>query len=136
MYNNLYINWTDKNNIGIKIIDEQHRGIISAINSLYYFIQTGHQEDIIKPTIVTLEQYIKIHFQTEEALMLEADYPDVEQHIKLHKSWTKKSKVIFYEALNNQDPMLLLKFLKDWWMQHIQYEDIKYTSYIEKILPH
>ena len=60
----------------------------------------------------------------------------IDEHIKIHKSWIKKSKIIFYESLNNQDPKLLLKFLKDWWMQHIQHEDIKYISYIEKILPH
>jgi len=34
MENNLYIVWNQNNNVGIKIIDEQHRGTISTINSL------------------------------------------------------------------------------------------------------
>ena len=38
MGNLLYIVWNEKNNIGVPIIDEQHRGIVIAINSLYYFI--------------------------------------------------------------------------------------------------
>jgi hemerythrin-like metal-binding protein len=134
MYNSLYINWTEENNIGIKIIDEQHRGIISAINSLYYFIQIGHKKDIIQPTIITLEQYIKIHFYTEEALMKEAGYPDIAEHVRIHQSWIKESKIIFYEALNNQDTTRLLKFLKDWWMKHIQHEDTKYIPYMKKLL--
>jgi hemerythrin len=68
--------------------------------------------------------------------MKEAKYPDINQHINLHNEWIKKSKIIFYESLNNQDTKLLLKFLKDWWMQHISNEDIKYTPYIKKILSH
>ena len=135
MYNNLYINWTKENEIGIKIIDEQHRGIISTINSLYYFIQTGQKKEIIVPTISALKQYIKIHFQTEEALMLEADYPDLEHHIKLHENWTQEAEKVFDKVLSEKDSALLLKFLKDWWIKHIQNEDIKYTSYIKKILP-
>ena len=136
MLNNLYINWTKENEVGIKIIDEQHRGIVSTMNSLYYFIQSGHNEEIIKPTIIILQQYIKVHFQTEEELMLKAEYPDVNAHIQMHRDWMKKSKVVFYEALNNQDPKLLLNFLKDWWIQHIRHEDVKYTSYVEKLITH
>ncbi len=73
MQNILYIVWTEKNKVGIPIIDEQHRGIISTINSLHYFIQTGQGEQIIRPTLIMLEQYVDIHFKTEEALMWEAD---------------------------------------------------------------
>ena len=69
MRNTLYIVWNDDSNLGISIIDEQHRAIVSTINSLHYFIQIGHGNEIIKPTMIMLEQYINIHFQTEEALM-------------------------------------------------------------------
>lgn len=37
----LCIVWSDTNNLGIPIIDEQHRGIISASNSLYFSMQNA-----------------------------------------------------------------------------------------------
>lgn len=34
----LFIVWSDMNETGIKIIDDQHRGIVSVINSLYFYM--------------------------------------------------------------------------------------------------
>ena len=47
MKTTLYIAWNDDNKLGIPIIDEQYRAIISTINSLHYFMQIGHGDDII-----------------------------------------------------------------------------------------
>ena len=37
MNNNVFIVWKNSNDCGINIIDEQHRGIVSTINTLFYF---------------------------------------------------------------------------------------------------
>ena len=92
MKNILYIVWSDNNKLGIPIIDEQHSGIISSINSLHYFIQTEHGDEIMQPTMIMLEQYIDIHFKTEEALMADVSYPALVEHINLHKEWIVKIK--------------------------------------------
>jgi len=134
MKNILYIVWSDTNNIGIPIIDEQHRGIISTINSLHYFIQTGHGDEIIKPTMIMLEQYVDIHFRTEEALMTEASYPDLEEHIVLHKELVEKTKKLSIDANRIKDSGMVLKFLKEWWLGHINKEDRRYTPFLRKLI--
>ncbi|MCK4542570.1 MAG: hemerythrin family protein [Spirochaetales bacterium] len=134
MKNILYIVWSDNNKIGIPIIDEQHRGIISTINSLHYFIQTGHGHEIIKPTMIMLEQYTYVHFKTEEALMAEASYPAFEEHIVLHKALLKKTKDLSIDANRNKDSDMVLKFLKEWWLGHINKEDKKYTPFLRKLI--
>jgi hemerythrin len=133
MINTLYIIWTDNNQIGIPIIDEQHRGIISAINSLHHFIQIGHGDEIIKPTMIMMEQYMNIHFNTEEALMTEASYPDLEKHVSLHKNLVEKTKRISVDANRNKDFDMVLKFLKAWWLGHINTEDRKYIPFLKKL---
>lgn len=70
----LYIVWTEKNILAIPIIDEQHRAIVSIINSLHYYIREGHGDNAMKHTLAILEQYTKLHFNTEEALTEEAGY--------------------------------------------------------------
>ncbi len=134
MLNFLYIVWSDNNKIGIPIIDEQHRGIISTINSLHYFILTRHGDEIIKPTLITLEQYVDIHFKTEEALMAEASYPALEEHIVLHKELAEKTKNLSINANRNKDSDMVLKFLKEWWLDHINGEDMKYVPFLRKLI--
>ena len=87
----LYIVWNEKNNIGVPIIDEQHRGIVIAINSLYYFINERRTNKVLQPTLTILKQYTKLHFMTEEKLMKDANYPAVEEHILIHKKLAEKS---------------------------------------------
>lgn len=132
MRNALYIVWHDNNNLDISIIDEQHKAIVSIINSLHYFMLTGRGNKIIKPTMIMLAQYINIHFQTEEAIMTEASYPAFDEHIALHKALLRKTKEISIDANRNKDSIMVLKFLKEWWLNHINKEDRKYAPYVKK----
>jgi len=63
MKNILYIVWSDNNELGIPIIDEQHRAIISTINSLHYFMQPGHGDDIIQPNRRPITVAYNINFK-------------------------------------------------------------------------
>ena len=74
----LYIVWNDKYHVGVPIIDEQHRGIVSAINTLFEFIRQGHGQEALKPTFLVLEQYTRLHFITEQRLLQEIEYPNLE----------------------------------------------------------
>ena len=109
----LYIAWNDSNNLGIPIIDEQHRGIVATINSLHYFIQEGKGLDALKPTLNILEEYTHIHFKTEEAFMKISSYPGFEDHVTLHEGLMKKTLEITREAVSYKEPELTLKFLKE-----------------------
>ena len=134
MKNMLYIVWNDNNNFGIPIIDEQHRRIVATINSLFCSIREGHGFDALKPTMSILTQYTKVHFRTEEALMVKTDYPVLEEHILLHKELAKKTKDIMQESILYKDANIALKFLREWWLGHINKEDRKYTPYFKKLM--
>jgi len=132
MKNVLYIVWTERNNTGIPIIDEQHRSIVATINSLYYFLQESHGLEISVSTLIIIEQYAHIHFRTEERLMAEAGYPALNDHVLMHKNLVQKSKDLAYEFPLKNDPAIILKFLKEWWMSHINNEDQKYVPHLIK----
>ncbi len=134
MKQTIYIVWSENNNLGIPIVDEQHRGIISTINSLHYFMQTGQSGEIIKPILIMLEQYTKIHFKTEESILERVNYPDLENHKKLHNNLLAKTRNFIIELNKSENPAVLLKFLRDWWLTHINIEDKKYASLVKSIL--
>jgi len=130
----MYIIWNQNSETGIPIIDEQHRGIISTINSLHYFIQNGQGQDIIEPTLIMLKQYTTIHFKTEESLLIKAKYPNLEEHFALHKKLGEKTKMFSLLGNKTQDSELVLQFLKEWWLGHINQEDRKYIPFVMALM--
>ena len=84
--------------------------------------------------MIILEQYIDVHFKTEEALMAEANYPALEEHKVLHKELAKKTKSYSMNINRDMDSDVVLKFLKDWWLSHINKEDRKCAPYLKKLL--
>ncbi len=129
----LYIVWKDHNRLGIPIIDEQHRGIVSTINSLYFFMRSGLGQDALEPTINILKQYTLIHFKTEEAIMHKAAYPGFKEHCRLHDRITKRTNEISSASFDSMDPDVVLRFLRGWWLGHINEEDRKYAPYVLKL---
>ncbi|MDR2015889.1 MAG: hemerythrin family protein [Azoarcus sp.] len=128
MYRPLFIKWQDKNNTGIEIIDEQHRGIVSIINSFYFLIEKSVNDKALCISISeTIKKYSHIHFLSEERLLKAAKYPDIEKHIAIHRSLTKETERIEHAAINDNDPMLLLQFMKKWWLEHINDQDMLYA---------
>lgn len=130
----LYIIWDDKYKVGVAIIDEQHRGIVTAINSLHHFIREGHGEEALQPTLTILEQYIRIHFSTEERLMADAGYPAINEHILMHRELSGKTNKLLRDSISANDTNSVLKFLRDWWMNHINIEDRKYSPYVLQLV--
>ena len=84
--------------------------------------------------MIMLEQYVNVHFKTEEALMAEASYPAIEEHIVLHKDLVEKTKKLSIDVEKNEDSDMVLKFLKKWWLTHINIEDQKYAPFLRKLI--
>ena len=127
---NILIVWKPSYNLGIQIIDEQHRGIVSTINSLCYAIQNKHGNETLRPVIGMVTDYTHVHFELEEDFLEKCGYPDLENHRTLHKELTQTLSRTGQESLVNQDPQGFLGFLKDWWIHHICKEDLLFSNYL------
>lgn len=126
----IYIVWNKDNEIGIPIIDEQHRVAVGTINSLFYFMQMKRGVAALRPTLNVLEQYTKIHFETEEELMKLHGFRDLDAHLLLHRDLQSQTHEVLHEALANNDPTIVLNFLKDWWLDHINKQDRKFAEHL------
>ena len=126
----LLINWQPKYNLGIPIIDEQHRGIVSIINSLYYGMQNKNVKGLMGPIIDMLQNYTKIHFQIEESFFTKSDYPDIKPHLDLHQDLISRLAEIRRKSMLDKDPYQLMDFMKQWWTNHICKADMQYRDYL------
>ena len=60
--------WNERYNIGIDVIDNQHRQILDYINALEH-IRISGQRDKIKEALDDLIDYTQSHFSFEENLL-------------------------------------------------------------------
>ena len=126
-----FIVWDKHSETGISLIDEQHKGIVSIINTFYYMIGKKMNNHMLYSYFInTLKNYSNIHFITEENFLEELQYDNIDQHKEWHRKLTIEIDIIKREGIKANDPMPLLKFLKKWWIEHINEQDRQYAQKI------
>jgi hemerythrin-like metal-binding protein len=63
---------------------------------------------------------------------MQAAYPDLERHLSLHQKLMERTKSISRAVVEQEDTEAALKFLKEWWMVHINEEDKRYVPHVKK----
>ena len=133
MQQQLFIHWQARNDTGITLIDEQHKGIVSIINTFHYLMGHGMDNRILYSCISdTMRNYSRIHFIAEEGFLEAAGYDGLEEHKKLHRKLSLEIDRIEYQALKTNDAKPLLNFLKNWWIEHINEQDMQYARFLSK----
>ena len=139
MNSQLLLEWNESKSMGIPIIDMQHQGIISVINSLHFFVRNSEADSFLHSTMRIINDYTRIHFATEEDLMLKANYSGFTFHKSLHEKMVKEAYAAASRSLRAHDPEMYLGFLEFWWEGHIAQYDMDYVSclrsYLEKDSP-
>ncbi|MDR2702387.1 MAG: bacteriohemerythrin [Spirochaetaceae bacterium] len=134
---NEYVTWSDSYSMGVKIIDDQHKGLLDFVNDLFNH-STGNERDeaaYFKDVIHQAVQYVKDHFQTEEKLMIATKFAGYPAHKKAHDEFTLKV-VQSVKDFESGKRLVLEKFayfLKDWVLTHIAVMDRQYAEYFRKI---
>jgi hemerythrin-like metal-binding domain len=127
---NLLIAWNDDYALGIPIIDEQHRGIVSVINTLFFFMRHNHGAEAMRPVILMIEQHLKLHSLTEESLLERAKYPGLHEHIMIHDDFDTKLSSVSRRSNRTGNPEELLQYLKSWWLSHVCVDDRLFKDHL------
>ncbi len=126
--------WSSSFEIGIAIIDEQHRQLVALLNELGHGYVHGVERSEVERILDALIEYAGYHFATEEALWAELPTNDsaFEKHIKSHSGFANKVRSMRSKLKTDDSRKLiedLLAFLVTWLAHHILYED-KYLSLV------
>ena len=81
--------WSEKFNIGIEVIDNQHRQILEYINTLDQIRMSG-QRNQIKEVLDDLIDYTQSHFSFEENLLEQVNYQYLPSHRGIHELFVKR----------------------------------------------
>ncbi|MEH6626909.1 MAG: hemerythrin family protein [Motiliproteus sp.] len=121
------------NKTGHTVIDMQHQRILEWFEKLQSIPANQRLGPYAKAVLDDLRNYVIEHFELEEQVMSECDFPDSVRHQHLHQQLGAQveSFVQDYESSGSLAQDLLLGFLKDWLIRHINQEDAVFSSYLE-----
>lgn len=80
--------WKDSYQIGIDIIDTQHKELFRMVDELLKAITAEADSSTFKEAIEFLKNYVVKHFSAEEAYQESVSYSGIEEHKKLHRAFT------------------------------------------------
>lgn len=135
---NVFIKWNPLYDTKHKIIDEQHKELVNIINDLYLSTidhKINKNEAFINAAKRCIE-YADYHFKTEEKIMDIINYSDTENHKAMHKSFYDEvvSQIKNYQEGQPFIANKLVKFLKDWLLEHIAFRDKIFVEELMRVL--
>jgi hemerythrin len=129
------IEWTPNLEIGIDVIDGQHRRIVDYINRLQAASETA-DDAITSRVIGELIDYTYSHFAFEEALMEQAGYDSLPIHQRTHQAFCARVDDFRRRADHGEDIAApLAELLRHWLLEHIQHDDASYADLVREKLP-
>ena len=125
------IDWTNDLSIGNINIDNEHKELIEICNEMIDFIKLNKNQLEFDKILSKLINYTWKHFRKEETYMLALGYPKSTEHIQYHKDYNQKVATYYDELFrsNPPEPIEIVKFLKNWWTNHILHSDADFENY-------
>jgi hemerythrin-like metal-binding protein len=112
-------------------IDQQHQELVNLLNRLNDAVKNNESREDIYRIIDDVIAFTRLHFATEERLMVQSGYPEIEWHKDKHKQ-------LIQDALHLKGKLAYVgeEMFTDWlnhWpfarvLAHIQYADKQFED--------
>jgi hemerythrin len=131
------VKWSSTFSVGVKLIDEQHKELLKLTNDLFNHCIGNEEEEraYFQRVISKAVDYVKVHFATEEKIMIATKFGGYWEHKREHDAFVL-TVVEQVRAFNEGRTFTLLaftRFLKEWILTHIAVTDKKYFEYFKRI---
>lgn len=127
------VEWNQNSNSGYSVIDLEHKSILDRCNQI---VESALEQSAFDETIRNVEHLIvelEQHFTDEIQILREANYPDIDNHQRIHDALLKKTNEIFQKTIRRDITAIeFFKFLVMTVVEgHFQHEDTKYFKYLK-----
>jgi hemerythrin len=129
------ITWDDSLDVGVGLINEQHKMLIQKLNDMTQAIEDSKGPTEIARTLAFLIEYTDFHFSTEEKHMRELDYPGLDDHIEKHEEFKGTLANLENDYREEGATQLLAEsidtFLVNWLISHISSVDVQFGTFLK-----
>ncbi|MDR2434945.1 MAG: bacteriohemerythrin [Treponema sp.] len=127
--------WDSSLDTGHEKIDNQHKQLIAALNSIVKASAEGKGKEEIFKTVEFLTGYTVMHFSTEEKLQIQYDYPDYLVHKRYHDEF-KITVSELTERLTREGPTeemidIVTNTIGEWLLNHIKGDDFRMAAFVK-----
>ena len=121
-----YTAWDDSLATGYKRIDTDHKRLIELMDQLRVAMKKGRGNAILGNTLLSLQEYARLHFAREEIIIVGKCPDHYDEHKTQHEYFTSSVRVIISGFESNLPVLTLdaMDLLKDWLVNHIRISDM------------
>ena len=131
------VTWSPTFSVGVKIVDDQHKELVALINDMFNHVtgKESEEREYFTKIIQEAVRYVKVHFHTEEKIMIHTQFPGYTEHKKAHDTFvlTVVENVRNFETGKRLILSDFTRFLKEWVLTHIAIMDKQYFDYFKQI---
>ena len=124
--------WQAESSVGIEEIDNQHKELLRLFSAVEKAVIAGQGWSAIHFGLLEIKHFAQFHFSFEEALMRMYGFAEYEEHSELHRLLLKKMEIVEAESLRKQTRDEVVRFFREWLLDHIQGADRSYAKHILK----
>lgn len=130
----LFVVWKDDYSLNVGNIDSQHKTLLKLVNNLFLTVREKNASDAVQTTLNELMDHTYAHFRDEENFMKAIGYPGYGEHRILHEKLGRQLLTLSsqHHQLLGDISVDLLHFLRDHWLRHILFEDMKIVSFLKE----
>lgn len=129
------VEWEDRYSVEVDRVDDQHKNLLNMVNELHDAMKEGEGREKIGDILSEMKDYTEYHFNSEEELMREYDYPEdkYQEQLDEHQKFVEKISEFSKDYENGKltVSMKVLDFLKNWLQNHILKVDSKLQPYFK-----
>ena len=124
--------WSESYTVSVRRFDEQHKKLMAMVNRLDDAMMARKGMLLQADVLTSLAAFIQTHFSDEERLMRHYVFPGFVQHKKAHDQMLAQVRVFQRNTETGENAVTrgVMVFFKDWLVQHIREEDIKYGPFM------
>ena len=126
------LTWNHECIVGVKAMDDQHGIIMDTMNDLRQMIVQGRERKAICNQMDRLIEFTQMHFECEEQLLEQQDFPGLQDHRTAHRRLLSQIQATAEHAKHSEDVEIqaLFHFLRAWYTEHIEGLDRQYGPWL------
>lgn len=128
-----HIQWDDRLSVGNDLLDNQHKLLVEQCNRIANCVSDESEEgkNQFHDILNALMRYAHEHFRTEEELLAQNFYPDLEAHKREHAAFEEHLiETLAAASQGKLDKAGLQQFLRTWLSEHMLESDLKYREFL------
>jgi len=122
--------WDPKYTVHVQELDAQHQRLFTITNDILDLYEDRPGE--LLPSLQDLVEYSCTHFRSENAVMIESNYPDYAEQNSQHYEFicTMQDFLKNYKAHGRDLTVKMLTYLHGWVYSHTVHLDLKYGQHL------